>query len=82
MRPFHTLRIRFAECEITQNEVARKAGMAPSTMTARMCGQQPFTAWEMAAVGRILAIPPEDYHKYFFDTKKAAPGAATPKAAR
>lgn len=30
MRPFYNLRIRFAECEITQNEVARRAGMAPA----------------------------------------------------
>ena len=45
MRPFYALRIRFAECEITQNEVARRAGMAPSTMTARMTGLQPFDAW-------------------------------------
>lgn len=52
MRPFYNLRIRFAECEITQNEVARRAGMAPSTMTARMTGQQPFDAWQMDAIAQ------------------------------
>ena len=54
MRPFYNLRIRFAECETSQNEVARRAGMAPSTMTARMTGQQPFDAWQMDAIAKVL----------------------------
>ena len=43
-RPFYNLRVRFAQCEMSQNEVARAAGMASSTMTARMTGAQPFDA--------------------------------------
>lgn len=82
MRPFYALRIRFAECEITQNEVARRAGMAPSTMTARMTGLQPFDAWQMAAVARVLNIPPEEYHKYFFDKQKAASGATNTESGK
>lgn len=66
MRPFYNLRVRFAECEMSQNEVARRAGMAPSTMTARMTGQQPFDAWQMDAIAEILDIPREEYGKYFF----------------
>ena len=46
-RPFYNLRVRFAQCEMSQNEVARAAGMASSTMTARMQGKQPFDAWQM-----------------------------------
>lgn len=69
MKPFYRLRVRFAECEITQNEVARRAGMAPSTMTARMQGQQPFDAWQMDAVANVLNIPREEYGKYFFVSK-------------
>lgn len=70
MKPFYRLRVRFAECEITQNEVARRAGMAPSTMTARMQGQQPFDAWQMDAVANVLNIPREEYGKYFFMNRK------------
>ena len=71
MKPFYRLRVRFAECEITQNEVARQAGMAPSTMTARMTGQQPFDAWQMDAIADVLKIPREEYGKYFFSPKSA-----------
>ena len=35
-QPFHKLRVRFAECEMRQGDVAQAAGMAKSTMTARM----------------------------------------------
>lgn len=68
MRPFYNLRVRFAECEMGQNEVARRAGMAPSTMTARMTGQQPFDAWQMDAIACTLGIDRADYGKYFFET--------------
>lgn len=54
------------------NEVARAAGMASSTMTARMQGKQPFDAWQMEAIAEALKIPPEEYNKYFFDRRKGA----------
>ena len=68
-RPFYNLRVRFAQCEMSQNEVARAAGMASSTMTARMQGKQPFDAWleKINQVNDIKKIPPEEYNKYFFD---------------
>ena len=64
--------LRFAQCEMSQNEVARAAGMASSTMTARMTGAQPFDAWQIEKIAKTLNIPPEEYSKYFFDHKKAA----------
>ena len=70
-RPFYNLRVRFAQCEMSQNEVARAAGMASSTMTARMTGAQPFDAWQIEKIAQTLSIPPEEYYKYFFDHKKA-----------
>ena len=73
MRLFYNLRVRFAECERRQNEVARLAGIAPSTMTTRMTGRQPFTAWEMDAIADILDIPREEYSKYFFMPKNLVP---------
>ena len=71
-KPFYNLRVRFAQCEMSQNEVARAAGMASSTMTARMQGKQPFDAWQMEAIAEALKIPPEEYSKYFFDRRKGA----------
>lgn len=64
---FKTLRLRMLELDFTQGEVARRIGLAPSTMTARMQGQQPFTAWEMDAIGKLLKIAPTDYCNFFFD---------------
>lgn len=52
-RPFYNLRVRFAQCEMSQNEVARAAGMASSTMTARMTGAQPFDAWQIEKSQRL-----------------------------
>ena len=71
-KPFYNLRVRFAECEMTQNEVARAADMASSTMTVRMCGKRPFDAWQMEKIAAALKIMPEEYGKYFFDHGKAA----------
>ena len=56
--------------EIKMSEVARRAGMAPSTMTARMTGQQPFDAWQMDAIAQVLNIDRADYGKYFFDATR------------
>lgn len=74
MRLFYNLRVRFAQCERGQNEVARLAGMAPSTMTTRMTGRQPFTAWEMDAIAEVLEIPREEYGKYFFTPRTKEKG--------
>ena len=64
-RPFHKLRVRFAEMELKQNDVARRAGMAPSTLTARMMGYQPWTSAEIIRV--VLEIPREELADYFFE---------------
>ena len=66
-RKFHRLRVRFAELDMTQNEAARLAGLAPSTLTTRMTGRVPFNAWEIAALAKVLEIKPEEYGQYFFD---------------
>lgn len=66
-KPFKSLRVRMLELDFTQGEVARRVGMAASTMTARMQGQQPFNSLEMAAIGKLLKIEPAQYCDYFFD---------------
>lgn len=70
-KPFYNLRVRFAQCEMSQNEVACAAGMASSTMTARMTGAQPFDAWQIEKIAAALGISPKEYGKYFFDHKRA-----------
>ena len=66
-KPFYNLRVRFAQCEMSQNEVARAAGMASSTMTARMTGAQPFDAWQIekiaAAADRHQGHRLDDSHR-------------------
>ena len=71
-KPFYRLRVRFAEMELGQNEVAHLAGIAPSTMTARMMGRRPFTAWEIQRIAAVLDISPADYGNYFFDRASEA----------
>lgn len=66
-RAFHNLRVRFAQLDLTQNQAARLAGLAPSTLTTRMTGRVPFNAWEIAALAKVLEIKPEEYGLYFFD---------------
>lgn len=66
-RPFHKLRVRFAEMELKQNEIARRAGMAPSTLTARMMGYQPWTSAEIIRVAAVLDIPTDQIGAFFFE---------------
>lgn len=64
---FHKLRVRFAEMELQQGQVAKEAGIAPSTMTARMKGYQPWTSTEILRVAAVLDIPKEQIGEYFFE---------------
>lgn len=66
-RMFKRLRVRFVELDMKQGEVADAAGMAHSTMTARMKGYQPWTSWEIQRVAEVLNIPREQYGDYFFE---------------
>lgn len=66
-QPYHKLRVRFAEMELRQGDVAQAAGMAKSTMTARMKGYQPWTSTEIIAVSKVLDIPTGDIGAFFFE---------------
>ena len=65
-QPFHKLRVRFAECEMRQGDVAQAAGMAKSTMTARMKGYQPWTSAEITAMCELLDIRQDEIGELFF----------------
>lgn len=66
-RPFHKLRVRFAEMELKQGEVADRAKMARSTMTARMKGYHPWTSAEIIRVSAVLDIPTDQIGAFFFE---------------
>lgn len=65
-RPFKRLRLRFVELDLTQGEVARRAHLAESTLTARMTGRLPWHADEISRVAAVLNIPTEQIGAYFF----------------
>lgn len=67
IRKFHNLRVRFAEMDMKQSDVAKAAGLAPSTMTSRMQGKQPFTTREISALCKVLEIKPDEIGRYFFE---------------
>ncbi len=74
-RKFHKLRVRFAELEMTQNEAARRAGIAIGTMSNRMSGKYPFTAREILALSKVLDIRQEEICKFFFEDTPCKKGA-------
>lgn len=63
---FHKLRVRFAELEMKQGEVAKCANMAESTLTARMTGRLPWNGDEIARVAKALDIPTDQIGAFFF----------------
>lgn len=74
-RKFHRLRVRFAELDLTQNEAARLAGLAPSTLTTRMTGRVPFNVNEVQALCRVLNIPTDQIGAFFFEDAPKQRGA-------
>ena len=74
-RPFKRLRVRFVEFDMKQSEVAKAAGMAPSTLCARMQGKQPFTTWAISRVAEVLDIPRDQIGAFFFDEEPRKRGA-------
>lgn len=66
-RKFHKLRVRFAELDLSQAEAARRAGIPPSTLTARMTGRLPFTARDIAGLCKVLDIPADQIGSLFFE---------------
>ena len=60
----------------TQSELASAAGLAPSTMNARLQGRSTFRAEEMQRLGRLLGIDPADYCHDLTPTERATGGRA------
>lgn len=66
-QPFHKLRVRFAEMEMRQGEVAKAAGLSVGAMSGRMRGKYPWTSTQIQRVAAVLDIPPEKIVDYFFE---------------
>lgn len=64
---FHKLRVRFAELEMKQGEVAKRSNMAESTLTSRMTGRLPWNGDEIARVAKVLCIPTDQIGTFFFE---------------
>ena len=72
MRKFKRLRYRMLDLEMTQGELARKAGISEATITERMQGRHPFTLREVSAICKALDIPFSDIPEVFRDGLKSA----------
>lgn len=66
-KKFVGLRLRFVENGLTQAEVAKAAGIAQSTLSARLAGKSDFTTGEITRIADLLEIPPEKYGSFFFN---------------
>ena len=65
-RPFKKLRLRMVELDYNQKDLARAAGIVPSTFSLRIRGKQPFNSAQIAAIARVLNIPTSEIGTYFF----------------
>lgn len=75
-RPFKKLRLRMIELDYSQKDLAKAAGIAPSTLSLRIRGRQPFDVDQIAAISRVLDIPLDQIGAYFFaEAPKARKGA-------
>ena len=66
-RPFKKLRLRMVELDYNQKDLARAAGIVPSTFSLRIRGKQPFNSAQIAAIARVLNIPTSEIGTYFFE---------------
>ena len=53
-RPFKKLRLRMVELDYNQKDLARAAGIVPSTFSLRIRGKQPFNSAQIAAIALSL----------------------------
>lgn len=60
------LRGRIRERYGTQAACAEALNMAPSTLSAKLCGDREWTRLDIETVVKLLDIPCEEIHTYFF----------------
>lgn len=74
-RQFLKLRLRMLELDYSSRELAKAANIAPSSLSRRLTGKQPFDTREIVAIARVLDISPAEYAAYFFESVPERKGA-------
>lgn len=60
------IRGRMTELRISYRKMAKMLNMSPTTLTARLKDKGTFSVDEILKVSRILCIPKDEVHEYFF----------------
>lgn len=66
---YNKLRGRIKEKGYTQEDIAKKIGIAESTFSLRLNNQSLFIQDEINEIIKILDIPAEEIKPYFFEEK-------------
>ena len=66
---YNKLRGRIKEKGYTQEDIAKKIGIAESTFSLRLNNQSLFIQDEINEIIKILEIPAEEIKPYFFEEK-------------
>ena len=64
-KPYSALMSAIFLKDMTCKDVAACIGMSPQAFSRKMQRKSSFTASEIAAIGKILSIPEEDYFRVF-----------------
>ena len=59
------LRSRIFSLGYTNSEVAAAIGMSAQTLSDKLTYKSRFTSFEMAAIGKLLNLSPEEYYIFF-----------------
>jgi hypothetical protein len=59
------LRSRIFSLGYTNSEVAAAIGMSAQTLSDKLTYKSRFTSLEMAAIGKLLKLSPEEYYTFF-----------------
>lgn len=70
------LKIQFLKKGLTNQDVAKMAGIKPTTFSHRMTGKSPWTVPEMIAVAPVIALPESKFYETFVHPYLVARGMA------
>ncbi len=65
--PYRRLKGLFVSQDETCGSIARQINMSPQVMSSRLQGKTPFTAVEIAKIGKILHLSESEYYRYFIE---------------
>ena len=65
IKTHNDLRIRISYFGYTSAEVAAAIGISAQAMSDELTFKSRFTSFEMAAIGKLLKLSPEQYYTFF-----------------